>query len=342
MPAPAPQPAVLVLGDISVDVLARLENFRGLGEDHLVPALEAHCGGVGANVALALARWGVPVRLLGSTGRDWFGDLALSLLERAGIDVSFVERTERALTGLFFIAVSADGQRTMFGSRGANQWLNTTPAGDVLAGVRAVHLVGYNFLTPSVAQVAAQLIDAARESKQWVSLDVGMAPAHEVPELVLQAARKVSILFVNLEEAQALSGVADPVEAFSALEQRTGTEVVLKLGARGCLFREGEQVSEAPAFSIRAVDSTGAGDAFVAAFLRARLSGWPAPEAALLANAAGAAAASVLGAGEAMPEPGRILSVLEAHHLANRWEGVRIRAVERLKAERASASSDRS
>ena len=333
---------VLVVGDINVDILARLEKFTGLGEDYLVPALEPHCGGVGANVALALARWGVSVRLLGCAGRDWFGDLALHFLERERIDISFVGRTDRALTGLFFIAVSADGQRTMFGSRGANGLLTLTGAWECLDGIRAVHLVGYSFLTPSAAQLSELLIEEARQRNLWVSLDVGMAPARQIPQLVLQAAKKASMLFVSFEEAQALTGQRDKLDAFGALEESAGPEVILKLGENGCLFRDEGQVGEAPAFRVSAVDTTGAGDAFAAAFLRARLHGWSQPEAVLLANAAGAAAASVLGAGEVMPEPGKILSVLQLNHLADQWESVRIRVLERLSKELASRDPGRS
>ncbi len=71
-------PGVLVVGDINVDILARIETFPAAGEDCLVPELELHCGGVGANTAMALAHWGVPVRLCGTTGRDSFGELVVS------------------------------------------------------------------------------------------------------------------------------------------------------------------------------------------------------------------------------------------------------------------------
>ncbi len=76
---------LLVFGDINVDILARIENFAGLGGDYLAPELAQHCGGVGADAALALAKWGVPVRLLGCVGRDWLGEFALGFLAGAGM-----------------------------------------------------------------------------------------------------------------------------------------------------------------------------------------------------------------------------------------------------------------
>jgi ribokinase len=326
-------PAVVVLGDINVDVFARIARFPKPGEDCLVPALELHCGGVGANAALALARWGVCVRLLGRTGRDCFGERALDFLRHARIDVSCVEQTDEAMSGVMFIAVSPDGQRTIFGSRAANAELSTPPAcAALLEGAKAAHLMGYNFLTASVAQTAEKLLEAAHRRKALVSLDVGMEPSRQIPDKILQVARKVDILFVSRDEASALTGKQDAFDALEALEACAGGEVVMKLGEQGSLLREDGAPVEVPPLPVTAMDTTGAGDAFAAAFLRARLYGWPRADAALLANAAGAAAASVIGAGEGMPAPAQVRRLLGAR-LDSRWEPVRVRALERLKEE---------
>lgn len=325
-------PGVVVLGDINVDILGRIEAFPAPGEDCLSPELELHLGGVGANTAVALAKWGIPVRLLGRTGRDGFGDLALRLLRAAQVDVSCIQQTDQALTGLMFITISAGGQRTIFGSRGANAELAAPDAG-CLEGARAAHLVGYNFLSPSVAEVAGQVLEGMHRRGGWVSLDVGMAPSRRIREKILQAAGKVDILFVSLDEARALAGEGDGFAAFGALERCGAREVVVKRGEQGCLFRENEALREAPAFSVPATDTTGAGDAFAAAFLRARLHGWSGAESALLANAAGAAAASVVGAGESMPAPRQIVDLLRAGRLDAPWDPLRVRVLQRLQEE---------
>ncbi len=98
------------------------------------------------------------------------------------------------------------------------------------------------------------------------------------------------------------------------------------------LLRAGH-LRQAPPFPVAAADTTGAGDAFTALFLRARLLGWPNPEAAVLANAACAAAASVVGAGAQMPGPEQVLPLLAGCHLTDEWEPVRARVSERLSQE---------
>jgi sugar/nucleoside kinase (ribokinase family) len=324
---------VLVFGDINVDIHSRLNAFQGLGTDYLVPALKLNCGGVGANTALALGRWGVPVRVLGAVGRDPLGEFLLGRLRQEGVEISLVQQVEGALTGLMFTVISRKGERTFFGSRGANAEVRT-PGGrrTWLSAVGAVHLMGYNFLSPSATATARQLLRQARRLGLSVSLDVGMAPARQAGRTILQVARRADILFLSRDEARALTGRRNPRQALQALEELGAPQVILKLGPRGCLFREQDRLRNVPAFPVTVTDTTGCGDAFTAAFLYAHLSGWPNEEAALLANAAGATAATVVGAGEQLPGPAQVLRLL-SRRLAPPWEEVRRCVLQRLKKE---------
>lgn len=326
--------AIVVVGDINVDLLARVDTFTGLGGDHLVPALEMHTGGVGANTALALARWGERVRLVGATGRDWFAQFVLGHLKRDRVDTTCVQQAPRALTGLMLVVISRNDQRTFFGSRGANAHLrNSLAARRALRGAVALHLVGYNFLSPSAARAARTFLAQARRRKLHISLDVGMAPARAVPRAILQAARRADILLASDEEAQALTGESEAARALGSLERSGARRVILKLGEQGCLFRDGERLRLAPAFRVKAVDTTGCGDAFTAAFLHAHRKGWPLEEAALAANAAGAAAAMVLGAGEKLPGPRQVATLISKSRVGSKWEPVRRLVEQRLKTE---------
>lgn len=325
-------PGLLVVGDINVDLLARLENFTGLGGDNLFPNFEQHCGGVGANCALALAKWGATVRLLGCVGRDWFGEYALRFLRTGGVDVTFVQQTDRAMTGLMFIPITAGGQRTIFGSRGANTELVLAEKWNgCLQEIAGLHLVGYDFLCESVSAVGWRLIDEARKRGVWIALDVGMAPSQQIPDAIMSVAEKTDIMFVGQEEARSLTGRRDAGDALVALTQSGAREVIVKLGDKGCLIADRGVKCEVPTFPVSAIDTTGSGDAFAAAFLRARLWGWPMRDAALLANASGAAAAAILGAGEAMPGPPEVSRLLESHRLVEAWEPVRDRVLQRLR-----------
>jgi sugar/nucleoside kinase (ribokinase family) len=325
-------PSIVALGDVNVDITGRVNAWPQPGEDCLAQKLEVRCGGVGANCAFGLARWGATPRLVGCVGQDTFGDYVLKMLRECKVDVRHVQRATAAMTGIFYINVTPDGERTFFGGRGANALLRLGFNTAVLtSGASAAHLAGHSLLDRGPAQAATQLIKAIHARGGWVSLDVGMEPSKAIPRKILQMARRVDILLVSLDEAAALTGTRDPFRAFAALRNSGAREVVLKVGRRGSLISEGGRPVLVPSFSVRAVDSTGAGDAFVAAFLQARLRGWPTIEAAIAANAAGALATTIVGAGQNLPGQREVAALLSAQRLKGKWDEARKRVLARLR-----------
>jgi sugar/nucleoside kinase (ribokinase family) len=326
------QPSIIVLGDINVDIMGRVKSWPRPGEDCLAQKLEIRCGGVGANCAFGLARWGVAAQVAGCIGQDTFGDYVLKVLRKCEVGVRGVQRTRDSITGIFYINVTPDGERTFFGGRGANALLRLPSRSTVFSSeAAAVHIAGHSFLDRGPAQAAAHLIKTIHVRGGWVSLDVGMEPSKAIPQKILQITRSVDILLVSLDEAAALTGTRDPFRAFAALRKAGAPEVVLKVGRRGCLISAGGRPMLIPSFSVRAVDSTGAGDAFVAAFLQARLRGWPTIEAAIAANAAGALATTVVGAGQNLPGQREVAALLRTQRLPAKWDEARKRVLARLR-----------
>src|SRR3981189_1617603 len=322
---------LLIFGDLNMDVIGRVDAWPSPGGECLCPQLELHCGGVGANCARAIAPWGIKVRLLGCVGQDRFGDLLFDKLRKTGVDISGVQRSSRSLTGILYINVTRDGQRTFFGSRGANQLMDPphVPAGSLLSSA-AAHLVGYSFLNPGPEKMARQILCQFHSHGKRVSLDVGMEPSKRIPKKILRLLPQVDLLFVSSDEAAILTGRSNPREAFLRFERAGAKEIVMKLGKRGCLISDGGILREVPSFAVQVVDSTGAGDAFTAAFLQARLRGWSALEAALAANAAGAAAASRVGAGTMLSDVAGTLKLLRTHRLKGTWEEIRLQILSRV------------
>ena len=323
--------SLLVFGDLNIDMIGRVDEWPAPGGECLCPQLELHCGGVGANCALAIAPWGINVRLLGCVGQDRFGDLLLDTLRKSGVDIRGVQRSFRALTGMLYINVTRDGQRTFFGSRGANQFMGPpkVPAG-WLRSCAAAHLVGYSFLNPGPEKMARRILRQFHALGKRVSLDVGMEPCKRIPKTILGLLPQIDLLFVSSEEAAILTGKSNPRASFLQLERAGEREIVMKMGKRGCLISEGGILRDVPSFSVRAVDSTGAGDAFTAAFLQARLRGWSTVEAALVANAAGAAAAARVGAGTMLSDVAGTLKLLRMQRLKGPWEETRLQILSRV------------
>jgi len=323
--------SLLVFGDLNMDVIGRVDAWPVPGGEGLCPQLELNCGGVGANCALAIAPWGIKVCLLGCVGQDGFGDLLLDTLRRTGVDVGGVQRCSRSLTGLLYISVTPDGQRTFFGSRGANQFMDPTqvPVSSFVS-CAAAHLVGYSFLNPGPEKMARQILRQFHSRGKWVSFDVGMEPSKRILQKILRLLPHVDLLFISSEEAAILTGQSNAHKSFLQIQRAGAKEIVMKLGKRGCLISDGGILREIPSFAVRAVDSTGAGDAFTAVFLQARLRGWSTLEAAVAANAAGAAAACRVGAGATLSDIAGTLRLLRGRSKRGTWAKIRLQILSRV------------
>jgi len=327
---------ILVLGDLNVDVMAPLSAPIAIGEDCPSKSLSFHCGGVGANIAFALAALGTPARLVGCVGRDWFGDHVLSRLAGRGVDVAHVRRAG-VMTGMMYIAVTPDGQRTIFGSRGANA--EPALADDAcIEGVDALEVVGYAFLNDETAASAEELVRKAKQRGLWTAIDVGSAPSLQVPDKIMSVVGLFDTVFANSGEALAITGASELETAISRLE-RKGCEVVLKQGQQGCQLRIDGELKTVPPFAVNPVDTTGAGDAFTAAFMSGRSWEWTIAECALFANAVGAAATMMMGAGEQMPGLTKVRAQLEAVQINSDWDAIRCDVISKSANDRARTQS---
>src|SRR4029077_11863438 len=137
---------------------------------------------------------------------------------------------------LLYISVTPDGQRTFFGSRGANQFMDRrqVPASSLLSST-AAHLVGYSFLNPGPEKMAGQILRQFHSHGKWVSLDVGMEPTNRIPQNILGRLTQVALLFVCSEDAARLTGQSNARKSFLQFLRAGAKEIVMKLGKRGCL-----------------------------------------------------------------------------------------------------------
>ena len=280
-------PEVIVLGDVTIDIVARLESYPLPGGDVQPFETIANLGGTSLNTAVMLARLGIEAALVARLGPDMFGDFVLSQMEHEGLSNRWMERDPSILTGLVYVAVTPDGQRTLFGGAGANRNLAATLlAADEITRSRWLHITSYNVLGEPSLDATMRTIEVAHGAGVPVSLDIGPAPMRLAPGLVAKVAAGADVLFPSDDSGEV------------AHEGRT---VVRKLGAAGCMLLTDRMTVSVPAFRVTVVDTTGAGDAFDAGFVAGQVRGLDLRSSALLANACGAAAVTVLGAGNALP-----------------------------------------
>ncbi len=281
---------VVVLGDVMVDVVARLSGPVAPGSDS--PARVAfQGGGQAANTAAWLAVAGARVALVGRVGADAAGRDAVDELGALGVETRLAVDSERS-TGTCVVLVAPDGERTMFPDAGANGGLAVADLGpDLFVRGDHLHVAGYALLRDgSRSQPRSRLCERAEAAGMTVSVDPSSAAL--LSDGFRQLGKGVDLLVPNELEARALTGVSDPSAAARALSE-SFAEVVVTLGEDGAVWTDGSELVRVAAPAVDVVDTTGAGDAFAAGLLAARVRG-AGPEEALEAGCALAARAVAL------------------------------------------------
>jgi sugar/nucleoside kinase (ribokinase family) len=258
---------IVVCGDVINDVLVK--PLDGVTPDSDTrAAISARPGGSAANQAAWMAHLGADVVFAGRAGAR---DAAYHRRELARAGVRARLAADRgAETGSIVIMVAPDGGRTMFTDRGANLRLRRSdvPA-RLLDGAAALHLTGYTFCEPSLLEVALWLLGQARDRGLAVTIDPGSAAflARMGPAAFLRWTEGAALCFPNRDEAAVLTGETDPPAMAARLTRHYGAAAV-KLGAAGCLLAvPGQAPVTIPAHPAEVTDTTGAGDAFCAAFI---------------------------------------------------------------------------
>jgi ribokinase len=292
--------SVLVVGSINVDLVVHAERLPARGETVAGGRLERAGGGKGANQAVAAARAGAAVALVGAVGDDDFGAAALDELRAEGIDVSAVRRLDGSATGVALIVVDRSGDNQIAVASGANHEVTAedveaagSAAAEPLDGAARAAAVRPGCVLASFELRDGPVLAAARiAAAAGCPLVVNPAPARPV-EVDLRVLHP--ILTPNRNEAGELTGEPDAESAARALTEQTGAPVVVTLGEQGAFVLDAAGCELVPAPAVRAVDTTGAGDAFNGV-LAARLAGGHDLRAAV-AGAVAAAARSVTRSG---------------------------------------------
>jgi ribokinase len=288
---------VVVVGSINMDLVVRSPRFALAGETILGHTFDTIPGGKGANQAVAARRMGAEVAIVGRVGDDEFGQTLRRNLAAEGINTECLQITPSESTGVALITVDDNGENTIIVVPGANGRLTVDDiegARDLIAGADIL-LMQLEIPLP-VVERAAQIA-----SESGVTVMVNAAPARTLPGALLST---VDYLVVNETEALLVAGTTtgSHEEAARTLLSTGVRNVVVTLGPEGSLLVASDAPSVAvPAYRVRPVDTTAAGDGFAGAFAVALADGVPAAEALRWGNAEGALAVTREGAQPSLP-----------------------------------------
>lgn len=295
---------IVVVGSLNMDMVVRTPHLPNTGETVIGSDFRNYPGGKGANQAVAAARLGAQVKLVGRVGADSFGDILLDTLAQAGVDTTHVVQLENEASGVAFITVDDGGQNTIVVASGANGSLSPE---DVSAAEAA-------FSNASVLLVQLECPLAAVEraiqlaKRHGAKVVLNPAPAQLLDASLL---KRVDYLIPNQTELALLAGQDSIQSAVQVLREHGVGRLVVTMGSEGALVVDGEFHRKIPTYPVQVVDTTAAGDAFAGAFAVGLTEGLSTTQATLWGNAAGALAVTRPGAQPSLPTRGEFDSFLE-------------------------------
>lgn len=305
------QPKICVVGASNLDLISYVPRLPKMGETLHGSKFHMGFGGKGANQAVMAAKLGGAVSMITKLGRDIFGENTLRNFKSFGIDSEHVLFTDEAFSGVAPIAVDSDGQNSIIIVTGANDLLTADEIYTARATIAASQVVVCQLEIPVEPTLAA--LRVARE--EGVTTIFNPAPAR--PELPDELYRLSDIFCPNESETELLTGMPagtmdEAVAAAQALLEKGPSQVILTLGERGSLLVSGNETAHAPAEPVKALDSTGAGDAFVGSLAYFLAAGAPISEAMHRANRVAAVSVKASGTQSSFPSakdlPSELLS----------------------------------
>lgn len=308
----AGQKPIVVVGSINTDLVAIARRIPAIGETVIGTDFQIHPGGKGANQAVAVARLGYPVRLIGRLGNDSFGTQLRAHLMSAGVDLAGVATSE-GTSGVAVIVVSHQGENSIVVTPGANA--QVTPL-DLEANIEIIRNAGIVLAQLEIPLETVEHLSVIC-TREGVQLILDPAPAKALP---LEMFKAIAWFTPNQTEAEFFAGnhangtgKLPPAEMAALILSKGPAGVVLKMGGEGvyCASASGEK-EFVPAFPVRAVDTTAAGDAFNGAFATGLMLGKSALQSAQFATAVAGISVTRAGAQPSMPDMAEVQQFLEA------------------------------
>ncbi len=304
---------ILLFGDINIDTVWPVSEFPVPGRDAYAKSVSVGIGGAVVNTAIVLDKLGQPSGLMGCVGEDIWAQKMAETLDKTGINQAYISAKPDCTTGLIFLIITPDGERTMYSCRGANtqyEAADVDEAAFINAGL--LHISGYALVESPQREAAWRAVDLAEKYHIPISLDTGLDPTIHNPADLRRLLPKLTVCITGLKETNELFQLSEPEAAAAHLLALGAKLVAIKLGEKGSYVADAHEKYFCPPFTVKAVDTTGAGDSYTAGLIYGWARGMSLRAAALMGNALGALAASVYGAGAALPGKRQLLDLLKA------------------------------
>ena len=282
----------LTILDIAGRPVSKIPDGGGVD---FIEEIRLNSAGTAAGAVMNAAKLGVKTATVACLGADEKGDLILDFYRRLGIDCSFVQRTDKAATSATILTIRPNGERPALHSRGASDHLFVPESEfDAVCDARVLHLGGTGLIAAMDGGQSAKLLSHAKSKGLITTFDL-IAPGEGTLALMTDVLPSVDYFMPSLEEAEFLSGRADPADAASFFMDRGAAACIFKMGAKGSYARNRDGHFRTPAFKIPVSDTTGCGDAYCGGFVAGLIEGLDLEAACRLGAATAALVATGLG-----------------------------------------------
>ena len=291
-------PKIVSMGVHILDVLGRHVSEIPPGQNiALIDEIRITAAGTAAGTAVDMAKLGCKVVAVGAAGDDEMGNVLLGIMNRYGIDTSYMKRKKGVQTSGTMLPIRPNGERPALHVMGTNATFcfEDVPQ-DVVRNADFVHIGGFYLMPKFDGEDTVKTLKVAREGKAITTMDILGIKQDNMAEKILPTMPYLDYFMPNLEEAQMITGLTDLDELCNFFLNAGAKHVVLKMGARGSLIKDKAGLRlRIPAFKVAVVDTTGCGDAWTGGFIAGLSRGMIIEEAAQLASACGSLVATGLG-----------------------------------------------
>ncbi len=308
---------IIGLGEICIDFVLQVDRFPEPDEKIFYRKRSMFPGGVTANYVTALARLGANVGFIGGVGKDQYGDFLLSILEKEGVDTSFVKKYTNRSTALNILAVNKHGEKVIFQDPNLKE---NVPDPDYLDDKIKEYMKNTILLhtTGIKLETSIKAAKIAKELGKFVSVDLEKHVVEYGIDKLKELLKYTDLLLPNKLGIRELTKKYDLMIAAFEIKKYGPKIVVVTRGKRGCMIvTEKNTILKVPAFKIKAIDTTGAGDAFNAAFTYAFfVKKWDYKKSAVFANAAAAIKCTKMGAQTGLPIYNEVIRFLKERNIS--------------------------
>jgi len=305
------------IGILVADIIAKpVDSIPGKGLLSGVDSISMHSGGCAMSAAIDMSILGLNVALIGKVGNDIFGDYLKNCLTQYDVNIDGLITDNRVQTSCSVVLSDSSGERSFLHCTGTNATFNKDDIiWQVVQNSKFVFIAGVMLMDTFDGQQCADTLKRCKGLGKTTILDTAWDSKNRWMSILEPCMPYIDIFLPSIDEAQQLSGETDLDKIADVFFDKGVKQVAIKLGGKGCYIREtsGSTGEIIPAYNVKAIDTTGAGDSFCAGFITGLVKGMSFKDCGRFANAVGAHCVSSVGATTGIKSYDEILAFMEAN-----------------------------